>query len=564
VLQASQIHKSFGDNPVLSGIDLTLNRGERVGLVGPNGCGKTTLLRILVGQESPDSGSVHLGVPLSRVGYLPQILTYDEHATVRDIIAGEQFLTEEDLARRVERLAAEMASASGDRLAELEREYAAELERLSQGRYLPEHVIRKVLAGLGLADMDTDTPVDLLSGGQKTRLGLARLLLRQPLILLLDEPTNHLDIDALEWLEAYLQEFDGGLLVVSHDRTFLDATVTTILELDALGHTAKMWPGNYSEYLRAKEVEEGKYRRAYQEQQERIAKLQAAADALRNRARRVEQETIHYHYRKIAKKVAREGVVRAKRIERLLESEDYLEKPRLQYKMKLEFLQTPPSGQDVIVLEGVAKRFGDRELFRDVNLILGRGERIALLGPNGCGKTTLLRMIVGEEDASAGTVRLGANVRLGYLSQEQELLDAEQTPLEFIRQVAPLSETQARTFLHYYLFGGDDVFVPIGSLSPGERSRLALGGLVLGGCNLLLLDEPINHLDLPSRERFERALATYEGTVLAVVHDRYFVGRFASAIWCFRHGTIRRHVDLDDMRRGEWGTPSELRRSDRP
>jgi len=325
-----------------------------------------------------------------------------------------------------------------------------------------------------------------------------------------------------------------------------------------------MWPGNYSEYLRAKEVEEGKYRRAYQEQQERIAKLQAAADALRNRARRVEQETIHYHYRKIAKKVAREGVVRAKRIERLLESEDYLEKPRLQYKMKLEFLQTPPSGQDVIVLEGVAKRFGDRELFRDVNLILGRGERIALLGPNGCGKTTLLRMIVGEEDASAGTVRLGANVRLGYLSQEQELLDAEQTPLEFIRQVAPLSETQARTFLHYYLFGGDDVFVPIGSLSPGERSRLALGGLVLGGCNLLLLDEPINHLDLPSRERFERALATYEGTVLAVVHDRYFVGRFASAIWCFRHGTIRRHVDLDDMRRGEWGTPSELRRSDRP
>lgn len=555
MLRASQIFKSFGDNPVLSGIDLTLNRGDRIGLVGPNGCGKTTLLRILVGQERPDSGSVHLGVPRSRLGYLPQALLYDDNATIRDIIAGEQFLTEEDLARRVECLAAEMAIASGRRLADLEQQYAADLERLSQGAYLPDHVIHRVLAGLGLADIDTDTPVRWLSGGQKTRLGLARLLLNQPLILLLDEPTNHLDIDALEWLEEYLQKFDGGLLVVSHDRTFLDATVTSILELDAHKHTAKMWPGNYSEYVRAKEAEEEKYRRAYQEQQERIAKLEAAADALRDKARRVERQTINDHYRRIAKKVAHEGVVRAKRIERLLESEEYLEKPRLHYEMKLEFLETPSSGQDVVILEGVAKRFGERELFRDVNLVLGRGERIALLGPNGCGKTTLLRMIVGEEDASEGAVRLGANVRMGYLSQEQELLDPEQTPLEFVRQVAPLSETQARTFLHYYLFAGDDVFVRIGNLSPGERSRLALCGLVLGGCNLLLLDEPINHLDLASRERFERALATYEGTVLAVVHDRYFVQRFASGLWGFRQGTIRRYVDLGDMRRDRNARP---------
>jgi ATP-binding cassette subfamily F protein 3 len=550
MLHVSDISKTYGDNPVLDAISFTLNRGDRFALVGPNGSGKTTLLRILVGEEAPDAGSVRLAVPRSRLGYLPQALAFDDTTTVRDAISGVEFLTAEALAARVEHLALEMATAGAERLASLEHEYAQALERLSQpGAALPDHEVERVLVGLSLEYVAPETPVSQLSGGQKTRLGLARLLLTNPELLILDEPTNHLDIVALEWLEEYLAGHDGGLLVVSHDRAFLDRVVNGVLALDAHTHTLCAYPGNYSAYAEAKAAEEEKTRRAYLEQEERIARLQAAADVLRSKARRVEHETIHFHYRKKAKKVAREGVVRQRRIERMIASEDHIDKPALHHDMKLEFLETPPSGQDVLILEGLGKRYGDHVLFRDVDLILRRGERVALLGANGTGKTTLLRLIVGEEEPSEGTLRVGANVRVGYLSQEQDNLDWAQTPLEFMRSAAPLSETDARTFLHYYLFSGDDVFVPIGALSFGERARLALGALVLQGCNLLLLDEPVNHLDIPSRERFERALAEYDGTVLAVVHDRYFVERFATGVWLLDGETIRRYVDLEDARR---------------
>jgi len=342
---------------------------------------------------------------------------------------------------------------------------------------------------------------------------------------------------------------------VSHDRTFLDNTVTRILEMDAQTHTFKAYPGNYAAYVRAKEREHEKHRQAYHEQQERIARLESAVRKLKGHARKIEGETIHYHYRKIAKKVARQAVVRQRRIERMLESEDHVEKPRQTWQMRLEFVNTPTSGQDVVVLKGLSKGFGQQVLFREVDLVLRRGQRIALVGPNGCGKTTLLRVIAGQEPPTAGKARLGANVRIGHLAQEQESLDWALTPLETVRRAAPLSETEARSFLHYFLFGGDDVFVPVGSLSYGERARLALGVLVLEGCNLLLLDEPINQLDIPSRESFERALATYEGTVLVVVHDRYFIQRFATGIWAIEEGTIRGYVDLEDMRRGKDAQP---------
>jgi len=248
--------------------------------------------------------------------------------------------------------------------------------------------------------------------------------------------------------------------------------------------------------------------------------------------------------------VARQAVIRQRRIERMIESEEYLEKPRGDaWTMKLDFVDTPRSGQDVVTLDGVAKAYDQRTLFRDVHLVLHRGERLVLVGPNGAGKTTLLRLISGREAPTEGTVRLGANVHLGYYSQEQELLDWDLTPLETVRRIAPLDETDARTFLHFFLFQGDEVFVPVGRLSYGERARLALGTMVLGGCNLLLLDEPINHLDIPSRESFEQALAVFEGTVVAVVHDRYFIEHFATGIWAIGEGTIRRFVDLEDLRR---------------
>jgi ATP-binding cassette subfamily F protein 3 len=394
-----------------------------------------------------------------------------------------------------------------------------------------------------------DTPVAILSGGQKTRLGLARILAKAPPILLLDEPTNHLDITALEWLERYLSQYEGALLIVSHDRTFLDRTVTRILAMDPASHAVKAYAGTYSDYAAEKEREAERYASAYHVQQERFARLSAAIRGLKTQASGIEQETIDFHYRKQALKIARRAVMQQRRLQRMLDSEDRLDKPRQQYEIKLEFARPQPSGQDVVLLEGLGKRFGDLVLLEDTDLALRRGERVALVGPNGCGKSTLLRMLVGSERPTAGSVRLGANVRVGYLAQEQDNLDWSATPIEVVRRKASLPETDARRFLHQFLFSGDEVFTPVARLSYGERARLALGVLVLQGCNLLLLDEPINHLDIPSRERFERALAGYEGTILAVVHDRYFVQRFATAIWAIHDRRVARYMDFEQARR---------------
>jgi ATP-binding cassette subfamily F protein 3 len=553
MLHVSDLSKAYGEHLLFERVHFVVNAGERVGLVGPNGCGKTTLLRILAGQDEPDTGSARYDVPRARVGYLPQASDYRPADTVRDVLAGASECDPDHLAERIERLAGQMAvaTAQGETTERLVAEYTAAVERLSQpALLLPEHLMARVLAGLGLAHVAPETPVRILSGGQKTRLGLARLLLERPLFLLLDEPTNHLDITALQWLEEYLRGYDGGMLLVSHDRTFLDRTVTGILEMDPVAHAVSAYPGSYSDYAHAKERERERLWQEYAEQQERIAQLQGAVRQLQGHARTIERGTIHYHYRKKAKKVARQAVIRQRRIERMIASEDYIERPRGDaWTIKLDFVNTPPSGQDVVTLDGVAKAYDGRLLFRDVRLVLRRGERLALVGPNGAGKTTLLRLISGREAPTEGTVRLGANVRLGYLSQDQELLDWNLTPFETVRQVASLSETDARSFLHYFLFQGEEVFVPVGRLSYGERARLALGTMVLQECNLLLLDEPINHLDIPSRESFERALSTFEGTVLAVVHDRYFIAHFATGIWAVGDGAIRRFVDLEDLRR---------------
>jgi len=539
MLTVRDITKWFGDVKVLDRVNFTLNRGEAAGLIGPNGSGKTTLLRIITGQLAPDRGHVLLSPGSARTGYLAQALEFAADATVGDVLAaaeGEREAAEARLAHLAEVVAAAVDRDLPAAMADYDRALA-EFQALGGGARYADAAA--VLAGLGMADVGHERPVASLSGGQKTRLGLARLLLSEPDLLLLDEPTNHLDIVALEWLEGYLASYPGAVLIVSHDRAFLDRSVTRILALDDVAHTLKEYAGGYSDYASAVDRELDKQWAAYREQQERFRKLESSIRRLSNQARNIEGETIHFHWRRIAKDLARRAVVQKERLQRMIDREDAVDKPGLTWKMKLEFVDTPRSGQDVLDIQDLRFGYGSRVLLDGVNLHLSLGERAVLIGPNGAGKTTLLKLVMGLLQPWAGVVRLGRGVKIGYMAQEQENLHLQSTPLQLIRESAPLDETEARSFLHYFLFAGDEVFVPIGQLSFGERSRLSLARLAVEGCNLLLLDEPVNHLDIPSRERFEQAIARFRGTVLAVVHDRYFIERLATAVWVLDGEKVR-------------------------
>ena len=538
MLTANQITKRYGDQVILSKVTLIVNPGERVGLIGPNGCGKTTLLRIIAGEEAPTAGSVSFTPPDLRLGYLPQGLEPPPGATVGDVLYPQ--------ARRLEALEADLERL-GRRLADAPDDpavidaYSTTLEAIERlGALVAPDSGAAILAGLDLDHLGLDDPADILSGGQKTRLGLARLLLAGPQLLLLDEPTNHLDISALEWLERWLAAYPGAVLIVSHDRTFLDRTVNRIVALDPATHEAASYAGNYTAYVEAVVKARDRLWSQYRDQVVEAERLKRDARQTMARAVRKENATRDSTQRRYAKKVAKRAKAKEKRLERYLDSDERVEKPGLAWQMKLDFADVSPGSQEVLRLEDLAVGY-DRAapLLSDLDLLLRAGERVALLGANGIGKTTLIKTIMGELSPLAGRVRFGASTRPGYLSQEQATLDPASNALDTILGAAAMSETDARSFLHYFLFAGDDVFVPVASLSYGERARLMLATLVAQGCNLLVLDEPINHLDVPSRERFEQAMRAYDGTVLAVVHDRYFVSRFATAIWTAEAGTIR-------------------------
>lgn len=550
MLTVSNISKSYGVISILERVSFTVGAGERVGLIGPNGCGKTTLLHIITGQLSPDAGGVLLTPSDARVGYLEQGFTQHGEQTVAQFLqAGEEALVEAEA--QVAALASAMAQhATPVRLFEAYSEALAHLESLAATQP-SAHEAEAMLVGLGLTDTALDTPLAILSGGQKTRLGLARLLLQRPELVLLDEPTNHLDIEALEWLEVWLRQFPGAALIVSHDRAFLDNTVTRILDLDPATHTATEYVGNYSAYIETWERQRERQLGQWRDEQEEARRIRGDIHRTAMQAMGVELTTkpSDYNIRRYAKKVAKKAKSREKKLERFLESAERVEKPKPTWRMKLEFMDTPESGREVLVLENLAAGYGGAPLFRDVNAILGAGERVALVGSNGAGKTTLLKVILGQLAPLAGRVRLGTNVKVGYYAQEQETLDPNSTPFDIVRAVADMSDTDVRSFLHYYLFAGDAVFTPVGALSYGERARLTLARMAAAGCNFLLLDEPINHLDIPSRTQFERAMTAFEGTVLAVVHDRYFIEAFATGIWAVQGGVLRSYVDLDDLRR---------------
>jgi ATP-binding cassette subfamily F protein 3 len=545
MLAVSNITKRFpgADEPVLKNISFTVNAGERVGLVGPNGSGKTTLLRIILGELAADGGGVQFMPSSLRVGYLPQGLEVPDATPVGDVLFPHAAALRAAEAE-VERLADALAAAPGGQLDTLMAAYADALERLENlSHAMDSGESERILAGLGLADVPLDGAVGALSGGQKTRLGLAALLVNDPQLLILDEPTNHLDITALEWLEGWLQDFPGGALVVSHDRTFLDEIVTRIVALDDQTHTARVFEGNYSAYVATIRSELDKQWAQWRDQQVEIARMELDVQRTMARAVRKENATKNDHQRRYAKKVAHKAKAKETRLRKYLDSMDRVEKPRQAWGLKLDFGDLPTTGQDVVFLEDLTIGYDPTApLLRHLTLTLRAGERIAVLGPNGHGKSTLLKTIIGEVPPLGGRVRIGTSVRIGYLAQEQEILDPASTALDVIQAEAPLSHTDARSFLHYFLFTGDEVFTPIHSLSYGERARLMLAVLVARGANLLVLDEPINHLDVPSREKFEEALGAFQGSVLAVVHDRYFVDRFATTVWHIENGALTEDI----------------------
>jgi ATP-binding cassette subfamily F protein 3 len=546
MLYLSHISKSYGGEPVLIDISFVVSPGERVGLVGPNGAGKTTLFQIILGLEEADSGQVRFDPPGLSMGYLAQALVFEEGETVSEVLA--RLTADHSQAwAEMQQYAKQMANPADEtKLAALTEAYAkAELRFEAAGGYELEARLEAVLSGLDLADTPRDLPVERLSGGQKTRLGLAGLLIQQPRLLLLDEPTNHLDIDALDWLEEWLLNYEGTVLIVSHDRSFLDAVTTRTLVIDPDSHTIRDFAGNYSAYLEtvAREIEQQWV--AYKDQQDEIARLQQTARHLRGQAKfrkGGKADTADKFAKGFFANRSIRTMGRAKQIERRLErlqNEERIDKPGRRWQLNARFGGDGSGARRVLELDGVSMQFGDKLLFRDVSLTLSHGERIVLIGPNGTGKTTLLRIIAGELVPTAGQVHVGAGTKIGYLAQEQEVLDPDSNPYETIQQAAvAMNQTEVRTFLHSFLFRGDEVFVRVGNLSFGERARLMLALLIAQGCNFLLLDEPINHLDIPSRERFEEALLQFPGTILAVVHDRTFIERVATGIWELRDERI--------------------------
>ncbi|MCC7354681.1 MAG: ABC-F family ATP-binding cassette domain-containing protein [Anaerolineae bacterium] len=516
IIVGENLARAYGAQDVFSGVSISIAHGDHVGLVGPNGHGKTTLLKIIAGLEEPGAGTIFRQRGL-RIGYLPQdpppAGEETLHGSVQAVFAGlRQRQTELDA------MAQQLSQPGAD--ATLLARYG-ELQHAFEhaGGYTYETRIAQVLGGLGFQTDEYDKPLAHLSGGQRTRALLARLLLEEPDLLLLDEPTNHLDLSALEWLEETLLTWKGSMVVVAHDRYFLDKVVTKIW--DMASGKLMAYRGNYSAYAQQREERIARQMEEWEEQQEQIAKTE---DFIR---------------RNMAGQRSREAKGRLRRLERFKETE-LIERPREQRTIRLNLTTDVRSGDLVLRTKGLLIGYdkGDA-LFRCPDLELLRGERASLIGPNGAGKTTFLKTILGDVPPLAGHVRLGASLRLGYMAQAHASLRPNQTVLDSILEIENLPLAQARSFLGRYLFSGDDVFKTIGVLSGGERSRIVLARLTLQGANFLLLDEPTNHLDIASQEILQEVLAEFPGTILLVSHDRYLVRALATQIWLLEKGELR-------------------------
>ena len=510
IIACHHITKEFIDKTILSDITFHLEKGDRAAIVGVNGAGKTTLLRIMAGELEADSGSVTLSSG-AKLGYLAQDQGLDASNTIYEeaLEAKREIIEMEEQLSRYE---SEMESVKGNALGELIESYSSLLHRFEMmDGYAYKGEIVGVLRGLGFGDDEFDKQISTLSGGQKTRVALARLLLRKPDVIMLDEPTNHLDLGSIRWLETYLSNYRGTVLIVSHDRYFLDRTVTKVIEIE--NASATFFTGNYTAYAEKKKALRDQQRRAW----------------LNNQAQIRHQEEVIAKLRQFNRE---KSIKRAESREKMLNKMEVVEKPFiLRDDMHLKLTPCIRSGREVLTVEGLGKSFGSHQLFSGLGFHIRRGEHVALIGDNGTGKTTILKILNGILEQDAGHIRLGTNVHIGYYDQEQQVLDDSNTVFEEIAYAFPtMTNTEVRNLLASFLFTGDDVFKLIGELSGGERGRVSLAKLMLSEANFLILDEPTNHLDIVSREVLENALNSYDGTVLFVSHDRYFINRTASRI----------------------------------
>ncbi|HHY82450.1 MAG TPA: ABC-F type ribosomal protection protein [Clostridiales bacterium] len=514
-LSCEKISKSFGTHKVLDQVSFSVNDGSRMGIVGSNGAGKTTLFKLITGMLSCDSGNIYIAKNLT-IGYLEQNEAVDSSRTIWEelLTVYAPVLNLEKQMRMLEKQISECSDTDSPEYHRLTAEYGELLESFAEkDGYSYESHMRGVLAGLGFKPVEFNQPVWQLSGGEKTRVALAKLLLKKPGLLLLDEPTNHLDLDAVQWLEGFLKDYPGTILIISHDRYFLDSLCDCILEIENC--KGEFYQGNYTQYRRKRQQQKEIQEKEYELQQREIRR----------------QEEIIKRYRSFNReKSIRAAESRQKALDKMV----LVEKPAYTEDIRMSFNVKKQSGYDVLRVENLSMAFNGKPLFSNVSFSLKKGDRVGIIGPNGIGKTTLFRILLGQLLPASGQVQFGTNVDIGYYDQEQSSLSPDKTVIEELWDAFPLlTETQIRNTLALFLFKGDDVYKSIRQLSGGERGRVMLSKLMLAKNNLMLLDEPTNHLDMASKEVLEESLADYPGTLLIISHDRYFLNKIVNRIILF-------------------------------
>ena len=510
ILACQKIEKAFGGKSVLNNVNFLINEGEKAAVIGINGAGKTTLFKIITGEYEADNGEV-IFQKGSTYGYLSQVIDVSSHRSIyEEMLDAKKEIIE--MEKKIRQLEKDISTLSGEALESAMESYSRLTDRFEKANgYAWKSEITGVLKGLGFDESQFATPIHTLSGGQKTRVALSRILLMHPDLILLDEPTNHLDMESIRWLETFLSNYRGAVLIVSHDRYFLDKVVDKVIEIER--GTSQVFNGNYSAYAEKKKAQRDAQMKLYMNQQQEIHHQEEVITKLRSFNRE-------------------KSIKRAESREKMLSKLELVDKPVvLNSKMRITLEPEVLSGNDVLTIEGLSKSFGDKALFRNLNVQIKRGEVVGLLGANGTGKTTLLKIINRQLRADSGKIRYGSKVSIGYYDQEQHVLDDSKTIFDEISDAYPkLTNTRIRNVLAAFLFTGEDVFQVIGTLSGGEKGRVSLAKLMLSNANFIILDEPTNHLDIQSREILEEAINNYEGTVFYVSHDRYFINQTATRI----------------------------------